>query len=1293
MADEAQWIWSPEHEKGQVPQGACHFRKQFMVPAPEGGEIAITADDEYELYVNGRRVGAAQTAKRLDKYDISQQLTRGRNVIAIKVSNTQGGTAGVAARVRVRDQGRGALEFNTDASWVTNLRPLPFWHSPLYNDSRWAGAKPFGRLVVYGSEDRQENDSQALAVNTSPVSEPSAARVRQSNSKPAATSADKPQPGGSVPEPAETSQAEPTQPDSPATPEQQVKINPDFEIERLLDGDATGSLIAMAFNEFGHIVAAREGGELILIHDSDRNGDIDKVRVYCDKVKNCQGLVCLNGEVFVTGEGPDGLGLYRLSDSKRNGRLEEVQTLLKFRGKGGDHGAHALALGMDGSLYVSVGSQAAADAPIADQSPYRGYYEGDLVQPRLEGQGNHETASAAPCGVILRTNLKGETVQLLAGGLRNAYHLAFNAEGELFTHDSDAEHDEGLPWYRPSRICHVVPGAEFGFRTGWAKWPEYYADSLPSVLSTGRGAPTSVVFYDHYLFPERFRDNLFVSDWARGRILAVKLKAAGASYTATSELFFEAGSFHITGMDVGPDGWLYLVTGGRGNPGGLYRIRWTGKPDAAALSLGRGLSAVIRQPQLHSAWARQQVAAARSQIGADWDRLLRGVAISSANPWRYRTRALELMQLYGPALDADLLVQLSKAEAEQVRAKAAELMGLHGNADTRAALLRLLEDNQASVRRRACEALVRADQTAPWDKLTKLLKSDDRFEVCAARRLLERLPTEHWRDAVLRSDDPRLVVHGGLALLSVEPDKESAVKAIERCATLMQGFLNDRDFTDLLRLIEVAILRGTVTGDEVPRLAEALAEEYPSGNAAINRELVRLLVHLKVPSVLDRYLGQLRAENVSEDDKLHLALHAPLSAGGWSTTQRIELLEFFEMAQKRSGGHSYEYYVMNASREVAKGMSEQEARMILAEGTRWPTAAVGALYKLPQKLDDGLRTSLRTLDEQLRDSNDLAHMRLKVGIVAVLARSGDPQSQEYLRQLWRTDPERRPAVAMGLAQWPNEENWEYLVRSLPFLDGDAAREVLVKLRSVRLAPEEAEYFRHVILRGLRLEAKGAEEAVALLEFWTSEEPAASGTDWQAKLAAWQQWYAQKWPDEPEAVLPESRERSKWKLGEVLRHLSSTEMTRGAAVRGAKIFEKAQCAVCHRFGDTGDPAGQDLTSIARQRMRKEILESILYPSAFVREEYAGKTIITMDGRQYAGSVVSDTSGGAIIRQADGQQVIIGKEDIEEILPHRASDMPAGLLDGLSLQELTDLFAFLGSRPGETLTQRQEGSVHR
>ena len=56
----------------------------------------------------------------------------------------------------------------------------------------------------------------------------------------------------------------------------------------------------------------------------------------------------------------------------------------------------------------------------------------------------------------------------MLGGFRNAYDIAFNAHGELFTYDSDMEWDRGLPWYRPTRILHVVPGGfvrirHFGF--------------------------------------------------------------------------------------------------------------------------------------------------------------------------------------------------------------------------------------------------------------------------------------------------------------------------------------------------------------------------------------------------------------------------------------------------------------------------------------------------------------------------------------------------------------------------------------------------------------------------------------------------------------------------------------------------------------------------------------------------------------------------------------------------------------------------------------------------------------
>ncbi len=69
-----------------------------------------------------------------------------------------------------------------------------------------------------------------------------------------------------------------------------------------------------------------------------------------------------------------------------------------------------------------------------------------------------------------------------------------------------------------------------------------------------------------------------------------------------------------------------------------------------------------------------------------------------------------------------------------------------------------------------------------------------------------------------------------------------------------------------------------------------------------------------------------------------------------------------------------------------------------------------------------------------------------VGIVAILARSGDPDSMAYLRTIWDRNPERREPVAMGLAQSPEGDNWDYLVRSVPILESMTAREVVRSTR-------------------------------------------------------------------------------------------------------------------------------------------------------------------------------------------------------------------------------------------------------
>ena len=384
-------------------------------------------------------------------------------MVGVKVRNIRGSTAALAARVAIREAGGEWETYSTDSTWVTSLSPLLFWNSTLYNDKRWNEAQEFGELGRTAPwdarEDIPEDDGSGLTVGS-----------------------------------------------------RRFKVDKEFEVEQVLDHDQTGSLIAMAFNEFGHILASRDGGPLLLIYDSDDDGRVDTVREYCDKVKSCQGILPLNGKVYVTADGPDGNALYVLSDENRDGKLETVKPIVQFENSG-EHSAHGLVLGSDGMIYVVVGNAASPKIAVNEKSPYRGYYEGDLV-PRYEDPGGHALNVKAPGGMVIRTDTSGKNIEIVAGGLRNAYDLAFNREGELMVHDSDMESDMGTAWYRPTRLYHVTPGAEFGWRSGWSKWPDYFVDSLPGILDTGRGSPTGATCYDHFAFPTRYQGAMFYGDWS-----------------------------------------------------------------------------------------------------------------------------------------------------------------------------------------------------------------------------------------------------------------------------------------------------------------------------------------------------------------------------------------------------------------------------------------------------------------------------------------------------------------------------------------------------------------------------------------------------------------------------------------------------------------------------------------------------------------------------------------------------------------------------------------------------------
>ena len=232
-AAEPQWIWSPAYEKEQAPAGECYFRKSFHLGSPEHGEIQIGCDDRYELYVNGRLVGSGKNWKVLDVYDITSDLVSGTNVIAVKATNDEQGSAGLAARVAVKQEGGTHVTHSSDATWKTSLREFVGWQKAQFNDSQWLAAREFG---------------------------PSAPRF------PGATKS---------PWPARRNGS---------------SVLPEFHVESVIDPKETGSLVAMTFDEFGQIIAARENGPLILVRDEDRNGLLDTVSTFSDEVKELPGL-------------------------------------------------------------------------------------------------------------------------------------------------------------------------------------------------------------------------------------------------------------------------------------------------------------------------------------------------------------------------------------------------------------------------------------------------------------------------------------------------------------------------------------------------------------------------------------------------------------------------------------------------------------------------------------------------------------------------------------------------------------------------------------------------------------------------------------------------------------------------------------------------------------------------------------------------------------------------------------------------------------------------------------------
>ena len=379
--------------------------------------------------------------------------------------------------------------------------------------------------------------------------------------------------------------------------------------------ETQGSWVALTVDAQGSLITSDQYGKLYRVSLRDQAAEVEPLDV---QLGSAQGLFVDGDALYVMVNESEKCGLWRVQDVDDDGQYERPEQILKLNGSG-EHGVHAVVPAPNSEwLYICAGNHTAL--PDFDYSHVPAVWDEDHLLPRFMDPGGHAAGIRAPGGWVCRVTRDGSRCELLTVGFRNEYDLAVNSDGELFTFDADMEWDLGTPWYRPTRVNHVIPGVDYGWRSGSSKWTNYFIDSLPAAIDIGPGSPTGIAFGYGTTFPEKYQRALFIADWSQGRLLAADLEHAGATYRGSWELFASAPALPITDVVVNPtDGALYFTIGGRKTQSALYRIVHDGANRALDVDRFASSSETRRLRQQLEKWQRAGVD--REAVDSIWEHL------------------------------------------------------------------------------------------------------------------------------------------------------------------------------------------------------------------------------------------------------------------------------------------------------------------------------------------------------------------------------------------------------------------------------------------------------------------------------------------------------------------------------------------------------------------------------------------------------------------------------------------------------------------------------------------------
>jgi hypothetical protein len=150
----SQWIWSYAASGGSPAGEAVTFRRKWNLAAvPSQGLAVITCDNEYTLFVNGRKLQSDGNWETVEAVPLETALKSGENEIVIVAKNGGGSPNPAAlifeARLRMPDKTGQTIATNADWEWTSSVpdgngkfkKPPTDWKPAVAVDSpaTWSG--------------------------------------------------------------------------------------------------------------------------------------------------------------------------------------------------------------------------------------------------------------------------------------------------------------------------------------------------------------------------------------------------------------------------------------------------------------------------------------------------------------------------------------------------------------------------------------------------------------------------------------------------------------------------------------------------------------------------------------------------------------------------------------------------------------------------------------------------------------------------------------------------------------------------------------------------------------------------------------------------------------------------------------------------------------------------------------------------------------------------------------------------------------------------------------------------